>query len=444
MLLSRLDRWFHITARGSTIPREVIAGLTVFGAMAYIVAVNPAILSAAGLDRHDMVMTTIAGAVAGTLLMALWARLPIALAPAMSSNVLFAQVVVQQAHVSPRTAFTVVLFSGLCFTALSLSQIRQRIIRGFPPSIVLGIQIALGAFIARIGLITGGIAVPSPEGLTFGSLSSPSVVLSMAGVVLSAILVVLRVPAGLLLAILAITIAGLFIHTPSGPITHLPGQLLDWPHYPTNLFLPFDFHEYFSHLGLLVPITLYFLLSDFFDATATMMSVAHRAGLDGTLEKPALDHRAFGSDGAASIIGASLGTCTVSAYVESLAGVEAGGRTGLSALVVAVLFALSSVFWPLITAIPAIATAPVLILVGLNMLGSLSRVAETPAEAIPPLTMLLIAGVTGNFMLSLSCGLLIYTALAIATRQLHRLTPIVLGLDAAFVFYMVLQAHMGA
>ena len=442
-MLSSLDRWFHISARGSTVPREIIAGLTVFGAMAYIVAVNPSILSAAGLDRHDMVMTTIAGAVAGTLLMAFWARLPIALAPAMSSNVLFAQVVVQQAHVNPRTAFTVVLFSGLCFTALSLSQIRQRIIRGFPPSIVLGIQVALGAFIARIGLTTGGIAVPTAQGLTFGSLSDPSVLLSLGGVLLCAVLVVLRVPAGLLLAISTLTVAGLFIHTDKGAITTLPAHAVDWPHYPTNLFLPFDFAGFFSHLGLLIPITLYFLISDFFDATATMMSVAHRAGLDGTPEKPALDHRAFASDGAASIIGASLGTCTVSAYVESLAGVEAGGRTGLSALVVALLFAVSSVFWPLITAIPAIATAPVLVLVGLNMLGSLHRVVDNPSDAIPPLTMLLIAGVTGNFMLSLSCGLLLYTGLALALRDFKRLTPIVLGLDAAFLFYMVLQSHMG-
>ncbi|MBS1062212.1 NCS2 family permease [Gluconobacter wancherniae] len=442
MSRSIIDRWFQISERGSTVSREIIAGLTVFGAMAYIVAVNPAILSSAGLDRHDMVMTTIAGAVAGTLLMAIWARLPIALAPAMSSNVLFSQVIVQQAHVSPSTAFTVVLFSGLCFTLLSLSQIRQKIIKGFPPAIVLGIQIAIGAFIARIGLMSAGVAVPSTGGFSFGSLGNPTVLLGLGGIALCAILNALRVPAGLLIAIVIITIAGIFIPTAHGPITKLPSNLVDWPHYPTHLFLPFDFHGFFSHLGLLVPITIYFLLSDFFDATATMMTVAHRAGLDGTDGRPGLDHRAFASDGAASVIGASLGTCTVSAYVESLAGVEAGGRTGLSALIVALLFAASSVFWPLITSIPAVATAPVLVLVGMSMLGALSRLPATFSEAAPPVLMLLIATITGNFMLSLTCGLLLYTALAVALRDYKRLTPIVVGLDIAFVLYMFLETHM--
>ncbi|GBR44705.1 NCS2 family permease [Neokomagataea thailandica] len=442
-MFSFLDRWFHISARGSTIPREIIAGLTIFGAMAYIVAVNPMILSGAGLDRHDMVMTTIAGAIAGTLLMALWARLPIALAPAMSSNVLFAQIIVQQAHVRPSTAFTVVLMSGLCFTALSVSRVRQRIIQGFPPSIVLGIQIALGAFIARIGLTSGGIAAPGPEGLSFGSLSDPSVLLCLFGVLLCALLTVLRVPAGLLIGIIVLTALGLIIKDKHGPITHLPTHMMDWPHYPSQMFLPFDFHDFWNKIALLLPITLYFLISDFFDATATLMSVAQRAGLTHENGNNSLDHRAFASDGAASIIGAGLGTCTVSAYVESLAGVEAGGRTGLCALIVAVLFGLASFFWPIITAIPAIATAPVLILVGLSMLGALNQLPTEPAKGLPPMIMLLIAAITGNFMLSLTCGLLLYTGIALAQREFKRLTPIVLGLDAAFVFYMILQSHIG-
>lgn len=437
-----IDRYFHISRRGSTIGREIIAGLTVFGAMAYIVAVNPAILASTGLARHDMVMTTIAGAVAGTLIMALWARLPIALAPAMSSNVLFAQVIVQQAHVSPSTAFTVVFFSGTCFTILSLTRIRQKIIRGFPPTIILGIQIAIGAFIARIGLISAGIAVPSPTGINFASLSQPSVILALCGIFLCALLSVLRVPAGLLLTIIIVSIIGIFVPDHAHhPITALPSHLIDWPHYPTHLLFPFDFHDFFQHIGLLLPITLYVLLSDFFDATGTMMSVTHRAGLTGTPEKPTLDYRAFASDGAASIIGAILGTCTVSAYLESLAGAEAGGRTGLSALVVALLFALSCVFWPLITSIPALATAPVLVLVGLGMLSSLSRLPSSLEESITPLFMLLIAVITGNFMLSLACGMLLYTGVACVLRHFKKITPIIIGLDIAFICYMLLQSR---
>lgn len=443
MLPALLDRYFHISRRGSTIGREIIAGLTIFGAMAYIVAVNPAILASTGLARHDMVMTTIAGAVAGTLIMALWARLPIALAPAMSSNVLFAQVIVQQAHVRPTTAFTVVFFSGLCFTVLSLTRVRQKIIRGFPPAIILGIQIAIGAFIARIGLLSAGIAIPSPMGLSFAPLSYPSVVLALAGIFLCALLSVLRVPAALLLTIVILTLAGIFVPDASHhPITTIPAHIIDWPHYPTALLFPFDFHDFFNHLGLLLPITLYVLLSDFFDATGTMMSVTHRAGLSGTAEHPDLDHRAFASDGAASVVGAVLGTCTVSAYLESLAGAEAGGRTGLSALIVALLFALSCVFWPLLTCIPALATAPVLVLVGLGMLGALTRLPATLEESITPLFMLLIAVITGNFMLSLTCGMLLYTGVALVLRRFNRITPIIIGLDIAFICYMFLQSRL--
>ncbi len=442
MLRSSLDRFFHISQRHSTIPREIVAGLTIFGSMAYIMAVNPAVLAAAGLARHDMVMTTITGTVAGTLIMALWARLPLALAPAMSSNVLFAQVIVQQAHVSPATAFTVVLFSGLCFTLLSFTRLRLAIIRSFPASIMLGIQVSIGAFIARIGLIAAGVAVPSSNGLSFASLAHPSVILALLGILLCLLLQLLRIPAGLLITIVTLTLIGII--TPNGAgqtITQLPTHMLDWPHYPRHLLLPFDFKEFFHHLGLLLPITLYVLLSDFFDATGTMLTVTHRAGLCGTKDHPDLNPRAFSADGAASVIGALLGTCTVSAYLESLTGVEAGGRTGLSALVVAVLFAASCVFWPLLTAIPALATAPVLIFVGITMLGHLRELPSHMEEAFPPLCMLLITVVTGNFMLSLACGMFLYTAIALVKKQRQRLTPIVLGLDAAFLCYMVLQSR---
>lgn len=442
MFSGLLDRFFYISQRGSSFGREVVAGLTIFGSMAYIVAVNPAILASTGLLRHDMVMTTIAGAVAGTLIMALWARLPIALAPAMSSNVLFAQVIVQQAHVGPRTAFTVVLFSGLCFTALSMTKLRQKISQGFPPIIILGVQLAIGAFIARIGLISAGIAVATPTGLAFGSLAQPGVILALFGVLGCILLTVLRLPAALLLTVIVITMIGLFLPDLHGqPITHLPASFIDWPHYPTSLLLPFDFGDFFKHIGILLPITLYVLLSDFFDATGTLISVAHRAGLCGTEEHPELDPRAFASDGAASIVGAMLGTCTVSAYVESLAGAESGGRTGLSALVVAFLFAVSCIFWPLITIIPTLATAPVLVVVGLNMMHGFSRLSVEFKEAVTPLVMGLIAAVTGNFMLSLACGMLLYTGLAVTMRQFQRLTPIVLGLDIAFICYMILQSR---
>lgn len=412
--------------------------------MAYIMAVNPAIMAAAGLARHDMIMTTIAAAVCGTLMMALLANMPIALAPAMSSNAIFAQIVVQQMHVNVRTAFTIILLGGVAFTLLSVTRLRHRIVHAFPEPIVLGIQVAIGIFIARIGMLTGGLIAPSAEGFHFGDLHDPAVLLALFGLFLSGSLMVLRVPAGMLISILVVTVFGLFVRSHGHPITALPEHVLDWPHYPTHLLLPFDFHDFASHLGLLIPITLYFLISDFFDATGTMFSVANRAGLRNPDGSTMLGRAAFAADGSASIVGSALGTCTVSAYVESLVGVEAGGRTGLTALTVAMLFLASSVLWPLITIVPAVATAPVLILVGLSMLSSLTHTTSHSREAVlTPMVMLLIAVLTGNFMFSLAIGLLFYSTLLAATRQFSRLTPMVLGLDAVFLFYLVLVSQTG-
>jgi len=442
---SRLDRLFHITARGSTPKQEVVAGLTTFGAMAYIMAVNPAIMAIAGLPRHDMIITTIAAAICGTLLMAFGANLPIALAPAMSSNAIFAVTVVHQMHVSPAIAFTMILLGGLAFTILSLTRARQRIVQGFPLPVVHGIQFAIGIFIARIGMTTSGLVTPAPDGLRFGSLQDPAVLLGLAGLLLTIVIWRLRVPAGLLLAILLITMAGTFVTSGGHPVTTWPTRLMDWPNYPTHLLFPFDFTGFLSHLPLLIPITLYFLISDFFDATGTMMSVVSRTGLKDENGKPVLGRAAFAADGGASIIGSCLGTSTVSAYIESLVGAEAGGRTGLTALTVALLFLASSLFWPLITAIPAIATAPVLILVGLNMLRGLTTMGDLTAEdALTPLLMILVTVLTGSFVLALALGLILYTTLLAATRQFSRLTPMLLGLDVIFIVYLVLASRMGA
>nr|WP_239019285.1 NCS2 family permease [Novacetimonas pomaceti] len=441
-----LDRYFDITRRGSTLLREIVAGITTFGAVAYIMAVNPAILSMAGLDHHDMIMTTIAASVCGTLLMALMANLPIALAPAMSSNIIFAQVVVMHMGISPAVAFAMVFLGGAVFVLLALTSWRQKIVSGFPDPVICGIRCAIGAFIVRIGLTTGGLVVPSHDGFAFGLLAQPAVELALGGLALAMVLSYVRVPAAMLLSIVAITIAGLFVHGADGRLlTRLPAHVSDWPHYPYHMLFTFDFHGFAANILVLFPVALYFFLSDFFDATGTMMAVTQRAtqGRDGT--PLPLGRAAFCADGAASVIGATLGTSTVSAYLESLVGVEAGGRTGLCAVVVAALFAVSSFFWPLITAIPAVATAPVLIVVGLGMLSTLAS-PQTLAleELMSPLLMVVITLMTGNFMLALACGLLLHTMLVIGRRRWRQLTPMLVGLDIVFVVFLLLESRMQA
>lgn len=439
------DRYFQISARGSCFWKEVLAGVTTFGAMAYIMAVNPDILSAAGLDRHDMVMTTIASAVLGSLIMALWANLPIALAPAMSSNVIFAQVVVIRMGVPPAVAFTMVLLGGLAFLTLSLTQWRQKIVRAFPVPVRLGIHFAIGAFIAHIGMVTGGLAIKGNDGLAFGHLTDPAVLLAISGLFLAAFLRWSRVPAAMLIVITIITIVGCFVpHGAGAKVTQLPTHWIDWPHYPTHMLFPYDFKGFFSHFFLVLPVTLYFFLGDFFDATGTMMAVIQRSGLKDKEGQPLLGRDAFAADATASIVGSALGTSTVSAYLESLVGVEEGGKTGLVGVTVALLFALSSLFWPLITSVPAVATAPILILVGLGMLSGLTDLKNLSArEQIIPLLMVLITVMTGDFMISLALGLLLFTFLAITTRRWQDITVMLLTLDGVFVTYLVLSSRMG-
>ncbi|HEY9066796.1 MAG TPA: NCS2 family permease [Burkholderiaceae bacterium] len=442
---SRLGRYFGVRAHGSTVARELLAGLTTFGAMSYIIAVNPLILSAAGMDRHALIATTIIASAIGTLLMALWARLPIALAPGMGSNIIFAQVVVLQLGVSYRTAFTMVLIGALLMLGLSVSRWREKIVIGLPPPIRLGIQCAIGFFVAYLGMKNGGLVIDRHGAPAFGDLSDPAVLLTLGGVFATLMLVARRIPAALLISIVAVTLIGLGVTGANGkPVTPMPQQWLDWPRWPGELIFAFDFHEFASKFFVVLPITLYFFISDFFSATATLVGVTRR----GKMMTPEGDipnaRRAYAADGLASVIGAAAGTSTVVAYVESAAGIEAGGRTGLTGLTVAVLFGLAWFAWPLIAIVPPQATAPALVLVGLLMLEDLRDLDATSAQtSMPPLLTLMVTAVTTDLMLGMAAGLFSYTLIAAALGRRHLLTPVLLSLDAAFVVYILLMRHAG-
>lgn len=439
--LSTLNRYFRIEERNSSISREVVAGLTTFGAMSYIIVVNPAILSAAGMNMHSLIITTALASMIGTLIMALWANLPIALAPGMGSNVIFAQVVVLQMGVSYQTAFTMVLIGGVLFTILSLSRWRERIVRGFPEPIRLGIQCGLGLFIAYLGLKNAGLVSLAHDRLSFGNIAEPAVMLSLVGVLATPMLLALRIPAAFLVSIAALSVIGLFITAHGAPLTAFPDRIIDFPIIPKELFFAFDFQEFFTHFWLVLPITLYFFMSDFFSATATLIGVTRRGKImdeDGNIPSA---RQAYAADGFASIIGAALGTSTVVAYVESAAGVEAGGRTGLTGIVVAVLFGFSLFLWPLIGIIPAQATAPALVMVGVLMMEGIRDLdTSRPENAIPPLLILLITVVTTDLMMGLAIGCFVYSLIVLATRQWQKLTAMLLTLDVIFIIYIII-AH---
>lgn len=438
--LGRRWRRDALSRAGTSPATELMAGLTTFGAMSYVIVVNPAIVAGAGHDFHALLIVTALVSMIGTLVMALLADLPVALAPGMGVNAVFAQTVVVRMGVPYRTALVLVLISGALFLILAVTQWRAKIVRGFPAPVLIGMQGGTGLFIAYLGMSNGGLVVGTGQGPHFGSLSDPVVLMVLVGLLLTPVVMAARLPGALLLSIIAMTIAGLFIHHVGGrPVTPMPTRYLDVPTLPTRLFLDFDFADFGHRIFQLLPITLYFFVSDFFAASSTLISVLRRAGLEDQQGHIAHERRAYGADALATVIGACLGSSTVLAYVESAAGVEAGGRTGLSAVVTASLFGLTLFLWPLMTIIPPEATAPALILVGLLMLDVVRTIdVSTPESMMPPLLMLLVAVVTTDLMMSLCLGCFSYTLIAIGRRRWSALTPMLIGLDAALALYLVL------
>jgi len=437
-----IKAFFDIERRGSTIGREVVAGLTTFAAMSYIVVVNPLILSSTGMDLSALLLATVISTVVGTLAMALWANLPIALAPGMGSNIVFSQVLVAQMGVSWKTGLAMVFLNGVLFLLISLTRWREKIIRAFPESIKLGMQCSIGIFIAYLGLKNGGLVVANRESfIGFADLSDPAALLAFIGIIVTPVLIVLRLPGAFVISIFGITFAGLFVHHASGQaVTRWPDQFIALPAVSSALFFAFDFHQFFAKFLLLLPVTLYFLLSEFFSGTATLFAVTRRANLMTASGDIPNARAAFASDALSSIVGAAVGTSTVTAYVESVAGVEAGGRTGLCGVVVAGLFALSIFLGPLIAIIPAQATAPALVLVGLLMMEGLAGLDLAQPEAtLPPLSMLLFTVCTGDLMVGLAVGCFVYTLTVAALGQWAKITAMVVALDAVFVIFLVLR-----
>lgn len=429
-------RLLSVQRQETSVGREFLAGVTTFGAMGYIIVINPLILSATGADRHMLIVVTALAAMMGSLLMGLLGRLPIALAPGMGSNVVFAQVAVAGGGVSYGTALVMVLFGGILFTLFSATRLRERLVIGIPDCVRIGLQCGIGLFIATIGLRNGGLLSPAGH---LGDLRQPAVLLSGAALLATPVLMMRRVPAALLLSILAVTLVGLVVPGPGGhPLTRLPAHLVQPPPLPSAFFFAFDFRAFLAHLALALPLAGYFFLSDFFSATATLIGVTRRAGLmdaRGNLPNARL---AYLADGLASIAGACIGSPTLAAYVESATGVESGGRTGLTALVTGILFGLTIFLWPVIAAIPPHATAPALVMVGVLMMDGLRNLEfghfHDTASAV---LILLLTVTTGNLIAGLSAGCFVWTVMALVGRV--RVPSIMWLTDALLALYLCLS-----
>jgi adenine/guanine/hypoxanthine permease len=421
-----LERVFHLTENETTVRRELLAGLTTFMTMAYVVVVNPRILTEGGMPVEGVLFATCISAALATLVMGLWANYPIALAPGMSLNAYFTYSIVIGRGVPWQTALGVVFLSGLLFLLLTLTKVREHIVNGIPDCLKHGTAAGIGLFIAFVGLRNAKIIVANPATfVAFGKTSDPQVLLAAAGVILIAILMIRRVGSAILLGIVAIALAGI----PLG-LDHWPAQLFSWPH-PAGTFLKLDLRSA-ARLGLGELIFVFFFV-DLFDNVGTLVGVCEQGGFlrDGKLPRAS---RALLADAFGTIVGALTGTSTVTSYIESAAGVAAGARTGLGNLVIAGLFVVAMFCAPLVAAIPTYATAPALILVGALMCGSIAKVRwDDFSEAFPAFLTLVATPLTFSIATGLSLGLLSFTCLKIGAGKYRDISPLIWVLSGIFL-----------
>jgi AGZA family xanthine/uracil permease-like MFS transporter len=407
----QLEDYFGLTAHNTTWRTETLAGFTTFITMAYIIFVNPSILHETGMPIAAVTVATCLCAAFGSILMGALANYPIALAPGMGLNAYFTYTVVKGMGVPWQTALGAVFVSGIIFLLLTFTGIRQLLVGAIPHQLYAAVGGGIGLFIAFIGFRNAGIIVPSPATtVTLGNLRSPEAALALFGLLLIAVLQVLRVRASMLIGILSTTLAGIFFHQIHWqPTFYSPSAISDTA-------FKLDLHG-ITRFGVL-EIIFVFLFVDLFDNIGTLVAVTQRANLITPDHKIPRLSRIFFADATATIAGSLAGTSTVTSYIESSAGVAAGGRTGVTAIVTGLLFFLSLFIAPLIGAIPAFATAPALILVGGLMLTGLGEIEwNDPSIAIPAFLTVTTIPLTWSIANGLSFGLTSYALLRILTGQ---------------------------
>ncbi len=436
-----LERFFALKERQTSVSQEVVAGLTTFAAMAYILAVNPAILSTTGMDKGALITATALASGVMTAVMALATNYPIALAPGMGLNAFFAFTLCGAKGIPWQAALGLVFYSGLIFLALSISGLRKKLIEAIPFELKLAITAGIGFFIAFIGLKNGGVIVANPATFVgLGDLSKPAPLLVILGIVATAVLVVRKIPGAIILVIFALTVIGLIVPSPDGKgmITVMPNGIVNWPASLAPTFLKFDLAYFWKNFIGALPIVLSILFVDLFDNMGTLIGVSKRAGLldkEGNLPKIG---RALTADAGAAMFGSSLGTSTVTSYIESAAGVEAGGRTGLTVLVTSICFILALFFTPLILIIPAVATAPALVIVGAFMMQGLAELDLREFEkATPAFITILAMPLAFSISEGIAFGLLTYVGLKVGTGKAKDVGMVTYVLALLFILYFL-------
>ena len=429
-----LNKYFRISENGSTVKTEIIAGITTFMTLAYILAVNPDILSATGMDKGAVFTATALSAVIATLLMGVWANLPFALAPGMGLNAYFAFVVCGVMGYSWQFALAAILIEGVIFLVLSFFNIREMIVNLMPTCLKKSISVGIGLFIALIGFINSGIVVSNDSTVvSFGNITSGTALLTIIGLAITAVMFVKKVPGALLIGILVTTVIGFAFG-----ITQIPSEIISMPPSLAPIAFKFDFSNVFSIDMVIVVFT--FLFVDIFDTVGTLIGVATKSKMldeDGNL--PGVK-QALTCDAVGTVVGAALGTSTVTTYVESSAGVTVGGRTGLTSVVTAGCLAFSLFFAPVALMVPSSATAVALILVGVFMASPITEINfEDYTESIPAFLTMVVMPFSYSIADGIGVGVIAYTLLKLcgSTEQRKQVNPMVIIVSILFIIKFI-------
>lgn len=422
-----LDKFFGISDAGSSVRTEIIAGITTFLTLAYIIFVNPAILADAGMDKGAVFVATCLAAAIGTLIMGLIANYPMALAPGMGLNAYFTYGVVLGMGYTWQVGLGAVFLSGILFVILSVLPVREWIINAIPAGLKRAISAGIGLFLAIIALKNAGWVVDHPATLvTLGDVGSSSALLAAAGFILLAVLDARKIPGAIIIAILAVTAAGVALGvSPAGGIVSMPPSLA-----PT--FMQMDIAGALN-VGI-IAIVFAFLFVDLFDTAGTLVGLAHRGNLldkDGKL--PRL-RNALLADSTASVAGAALGTSTTTTYIESASGIKAGGRTGLTAVVVAICFLLALFLSPLAGTVPAYATAPALLFVACIMARGMAEIDWDDVTELVPAVMTAIAmPLTFSIATGIGIGFITYAGIKVLAGRSADVPVAVYVIAVAFI-----------
>jgi adenine/guanine/hypoxanthine permease len=433
-----LDRYFQLREHRTTVGTECLAGFTTFVTLAYILFVNPSILKDAGMPIEATFAATCVSSMFATLIMGLYANYPIAVAPGMGLNAFFTYAVVIGMNLPWQTALGAVFISGVVFFLLTVTKVRQWIVQGVPQVLRLAIGVGIGLFIAFIGLRNAGIIVNSDATLvTLGDVKNPTTLVSMAGLIITAFLVARKIRGAFLIGVLATTVIAMVSRV--SPVPTGIGNVVAL----TNPFASLQPTAFQLDIGAalkvgLIPILFSFTFVDLFDNIGTLVGVSRKAGLLNEQGQLPRIGKALFADSLGTMFGALMGTSTVTSYIESAAGVAEGGRTGLTAVVVSLLFTLALVFSPLVGLIPPQATAPVLILVGVLMMSEITHIKfDDFTEAFPAFLTIIMMPLTYSIAQGLAFGFMSYTVIKLLAGRHRDNNAVTYLLTILFILHFV-------